>query len=42
MCPSSVMLSRSPKKAKKVSTYKDIQAAVSFKAELDMLQNISF
>lgn len=42
MCPFHVMLSRSPEKAKKVSTYKDIQAAVSFKAELDMLQSISF
>lgn len=40
MYPSHVRLSRSPKKAKK--TYKDIQAAVSFKAELGLLQNISF
>lgn len=42
MCLSYVKLSRSPKKGKKVTTYKDIQAAVSFKAELDMLQNTSF
>lgn len=40
MCPSYVRLSRSLKKAKKVSTYKDIQQ--QWVSKLNMLQNISF